>query len=144
MIPSVTIRLFGLYPISSRDLAGYSNASQPMAFNVPANKQLVIESIAALATTPHGQSPLLQLEAEDNKKATLFWMPLALQKQMSAKPRPGSSQPNVLLDWFAMNHALRAYVPAGGIIRLFGDRGPTTTHEGGVEVTISGYYEDVP
>ena len=139
----VTIRLYGFFPSGSRDMTAYSSAFPgPSSFQLPGSKRLIVESIAALATVPNGQRPLIQLGGFDTTgKQTLFLAPIALQYQMSAKPRPDSDQPNVLLDWFAMNNSLRLYVPSGGSLSLYGDRGPTSNHEGAVEVTISGYYE---
>ena len=141
----VTIRLFGFFPAGSRDMTPYSGAFPgPSSIQLPGNKRLVVESIAALATAPNGQKPLIQLGGFDTTgKQSLFMAPIALQYQMSAKPRPGSDQPDVLLDWFAMDNALRLYVPYGGSLNLYGDRGPTFNHEGAVEVTISGYYEQL-
>ena len=139
----VTIRLYGFFPSGSRDMTAYNSPFPgPSSFQLPGSKRLIVESIAALATVPNGQRPLIQLGGFDNTgKQTLFLAPVALQYQMSAKPRPDSDQPMVLLDWFAMNNSLRLYVPSGGSLSLYGDRGPTSNHEGAVEVTISGYYE---
>jgi hypothetical protein len=137
----ITIKLGGHFSDGFPALGAFDGT--PMSYELPAKKRLVIESVAALASAPKGQSFGLSVvvvnKASGNTEVT---HPLPLQFQASYNPFPGS--PGwVVRDWWSMNHMLKAYIPINRRLVLDGWRGQSSSGVGGVEVAITGYLEDV-
>ena len=82
----VTIRLFGFFPAGSRDMTAYGSAFPgPSSIKLPGNKRLIVESIAALATVPNGQRPLIQVGGFD----TTGKQPQMARRHRQSTPKEG-------------------------------------------------------
>jgi len=136
---TVTISLSGYFTDGYPVMGPFG--SSPQTYDLPAGKNLVIESMSASAGVPKGQSVNLWLDVTDQKKGDItvtYHIPLQYQATYSSNP----TNPSVpISDWRSMNQALRAYIPAGSRLYFQGNRGLKINGNGGAGVVISGYLE---
>jgi len=140
-----TIRLSGRFKPSDAVLTAQSLPA-PFFFDVPAKQRLTIEAFSAECFLPAGQSAsvrLLVIDTKTKQAAPPLSYQVALYHQATFNPNaadPGGE----LRDVWAMNHALRAYIDPGMRLQLDGFRGYFRHSTGGVELVVSGFFEDVP
>jgi hypothetical protein len=139
IMQTVTISLSGYFTSGYPVMGPF--ASYPQTYDLPAGKNLVIESMSASAGVPKGQSVNLWLDVADQKKTDIivtYHIPLQYQATYSSNP----TNPSVpISDWRSMNQALRAYVPMGTRLYFQGYRGLKANGNGGAGVVITGYLE---
>ena len=141
-IQPITISLSGLFQANDYFLS--ATGIFPIAYDVPAQKRLTIESISAYSSTPKGQSTSLSIMVlKQGKGVPLTRYQLPLHYQLRYNPNP-TNPSQVVLELWSMNHALRAYIDPGLQLKLDAFRGLSNSHAGGVEVVITGFLEDVP
>ena len=136
---TVTISLSGYFTSGYPVMGPFG--SEPQTYDVPAGQNLVVESMSAVAGVPKGQSANLWLDIASQKGGNTtakYYIPLQFQATYSANP----TNPNVpVCDWRSMDHALRAYIPAGSRIHFQGTRGLKVNADGSAGVVITGYLE---
>jgi hypothetical protein len=136
---TVTITLSGYFTSGYPVMGTFAN--YPQTYDLPAGKNLVIESMSAGAGVPKGQSANLWLDVADQKKSDIkvtYNIPLQYQATYSSNP----TNPSVpVSDWRSMNQAMRAYIPAGSRLYFQGTRGLKANGNGSASVVITGYLE---
>ena len=143
---NTTIRLSGRFNPIDASLSSQTNPA-PISFDLPPKKTLTIESFSAECFLPKGQSATVQLLVIDPQDKTREFPPrnyqIALYHQ--ATYNPDSTDPNgEQREVWAMDHSLRAYIEPGMRLQLDAFRGYFRHGYGGVELVITGFFEDVP
>jgi hypothetical protein len=139
---TTTIRLGGRFQPTDAFLTALSSAP-PIFFDVPAAKRLTIESVSAEAYFPQGQGASVRLLIKTKGKPATpplgYQIPLYHQAYVNVEMNPQAE----LRDVWAMNHSLRAYIEPGVRLQLDAFRGKFQHGIGGVEIVITGFFEDV-
>jgi len=133
-------------PLSGYFTSGYPVmgpfASDPQTYDVPAGRNLIIESMSASAGVPKGQSANLWLDVADLKKHDVIVVTYAIPLQFQATYSANPTNPAVpVCDWRSMNQALRAHIPGGMRIYFQGMRGLKIDGDGNAGVVITGFLE---
>src|SRR5258706_14508746 len=142
---TTTIRLSGRFKPADAALTAVSIPA-PIFFKMPAKKKLTIESFSAECYLPSGQTATLRLFVIDPlDKSGIEPLKYEIPLTYRASLHIDSTNPSAeLRDIWAMNNLVRAYVPPGMRLQLDGTRGYFRHGLGGVDMIITGIYEDVP
>jgi len=136
---TVTIKLAGYFTDGYQGMGPFPG--DPQTYDVPAGRNLTIESMSASAGVPKGQSANLWLDVVDQKGGKIlatYAIPLQFQATYSTNP---TNPTTPVCDWRSMNHALRAYISGGMRIHFEGTRGLKIAGAGNAGVVITGFLE---
>src|SRR5258706_6380058 len=118
----------------------------PIFLIMPSKKNLTIESYSFNCYLPTGQTATLRLFVIDpldksGIEPLKYEIPLTYRASLNIDSTNPSAE---LRDIWAINNLVRAYVPPGMRLQLDGTRGYFRHGLGGVDMIISGFYEDIP